>query len=322
MAGLFPGICNAQNVDANGQPLANAVLTVFQGGTDALASVFQDIGLIIPAQNPMTADITGRLPLFYVADGTYKVRLVDQYGVQIYFYPQVASIGASTSGGGGTPVDPTTIFQTGDPLWQPVNIPRTGWVRLNGQTLGSATSGASERANADCHNLFLFIWNNFNRAHCPVVGGAGANAAADWAANKQITLFDMRGKTAAGLDGMGNARANFIPDGNVTSGGGDTGDTPAGSGGEANHVLVVAEMAAHIHPIQDEEHSHANQFGISGEASPGVAASGGVQYMNPVGDTPTEPSFTGINTTEANAGGGGAHNNMQPFVLGCWYIKL
>jgi hypothetical protein len=319
MAGLFPSIGNSQNVDANGRPLAFAVLTVFLGGTTAQAQVFQDIGLIIPGQNPMVADITGRLPLFYVPDGTYRVRLVDRFGAGIFDYPQVASIGASSTGGGGTPVDPTTVFQTGDPLWQSVNTLRTGWVRQNGFTIGSATSGSSERANTDCQNLFLFLWNNYSNAKCPVVGGRGASAAADWAANKQITLPDMRGRTAAGVDAMGNARANIIPDGNVTSAG-DTGDTPGATGGEANHTLLPGELAAHSHPITDVQHSHGmHQFvAFTPTVNPQLTyADGGGG-----GAGSTGAAFTGINTTNNNVGGGGAHNNMGPFSLGTWFIKL
>ena len=119
--------------------------------------MFQDIGLIIPGQNPMTADITGRLPLFYVADGTYQVRLVDQYGMLIYDYPQVASIGASSTGGGGTPVDPTTVFQTGDELHLTVTGPRTGWVRDNGLTIGSATSGWQARQQRLSESLSVLL---------------------------------------------------------------------------------------------------------------------------------------------------------------------
>jgi len=326
MAGLFPGICNAQNVDANGQPLANAVLTVFQGGTDALASVFQDIGLAIPGQNPMTADITGRNPLFYVADGVYKVRLVDQYGVQIYSYPQVASIGASASGGGGSAVDPTTIFQTGDELFQKVNIPRTGWVRQNGQTIGSATSGASERANADCQALFLFLWNNYPNGACPVVGGRGASAAADWAASKQLTLYDMRARNAAGLDGMGNARAGLIPDNSILStisGGHDTADTPGAFGGAANSFITQPYLPninfAVTIPAGQGSHQHSTDGNLGGVGTNG----GPLQAIGVAGANNTAvatlPQMTG---TAASGGGGVAFPTMAPFAIGTWYVKL
>lgn len=81
-----------------------------------------------------------------------------------------------------------------------------GFVGLIGRTIGSATSGATERANADCETLFLQLW-----PVCSVVGGKGASAAADWSANKQLTLPDHRGRTIAAPDVMfGSANANVI----------------------------------------------------------------------------------------------------------------
>lgn len=68
-----------------------------------------------------------------------------------------------------------------------------GWVRLHGGTIGSASSGASERAHADTHDLFVLLWNEFDNTAAPVIGGRGASAEADWTANKRITLFDDRG---------------------------------------------------------------------------------------------------------------------------------
>lgn len=318
MAGLFPSIANSQNVDVNGQPLAGAVLTVYNGGTQALASCFQDIGLAIPAQNPMTADETGRLPIFYVNDGVYAVLLRDESGTQIYFYPQVASIGASSSGGGGSGVDPTTIFQTGDPIWLPRAGIRAGWVRMNARTIGSATSGATERANNDCQNLFLELWGDYPDAKCPVLGGRGVSAAADWAANKQITAPDMRGKGPFGLDGMGNARANVIPDSNVR--GGDTGDTADAIGGEANHVLTVGELAAHTHGTTESPHSHGFTYTTTTTNPGGGGIVLGIQQSGGSNGVTTQTASTGL-TVNSN-GSSTAHNTMSPFALGTWYLKL
>lgn len=235
MAGTFPGTANTQQHDINGQPLANCILTVYQGGTTALASTFQDIGLVIPAPNPLVADATGRIPLFFVADGSYALRLTDQNGIQSnggFFYPQIPSIGASSSGGGGTPVDPTTIFSTGMWTWKPDASTMAGWVRINGRTMGNAASGASERANADTQALYIYIWQTYSQPTantvCPVVGGIGASALADYNANKQITLKDMRGRAPFGLDDMGNAAAGAFTgvafqSGNATTGGSSCG---------------------------------------------------------------------------------------------------
>ena len=338
MAGLFPSICGCQNVDEDGQPLAFSVLTVYNGGTLALASCFQDIGLAIPAQNPMTADITGRLPFFYVNDGIYRVRLVDQNGVLIYDYPQVASIGASSSGGGGSAVDPTTIFQTGDELFRKIGGQRVGWVRQNGLTIGSATSGGSERANADTQNLFLYLWANYTNVSCPVVGGRGASAAADWAANKQITLPDMRGRAAFGKDGMGNARANLIPDSNVSSsvsGGPDTGDTDAAFGGQANQTASTALSSVNQLPLFTPTGAiggsqtiglntggivnfDLNGVNISVSQAPGQAYRGQYQING------TNFNFTGtpIGSAAPAPATSASFAVMNPFVLGTWFIKL
>lgn len=318
MAGLFPSIANSQNVDVNGQPLEASVLTVYNGGTLVLASCFQDIGLAIPAQNPMTADATGRLPIFYVGDGVYRIRLVDQTGVLIYDYPQVASIGASSSGGGGSGVDPTTIFQTGDELFQKVaNLVRAGWVRQNARTIGSATSGATERANNDCQNLFLFIWNNYPDAKCPVIGARGANAAADWAANKPISTPDMRGKGPFGLDGMGNARANVIPDANVQ--GGDTGDTADGRVGTTTHAVAQANLPAVALPVSGNVVT--SETIIAGPSLNNVQG-GGSQGGVSIGGSIVNTNTLAIAGNTGNLGSGVALETISPGALGTWYIKL
>lgn len=242
MAGTLVGVSNTQQHDINGQPLASCILTVYQGGTTNLANVYQDIGLLLAAPNPMTGDASGRLPLFYLADGTYAARLTDQYGVQTnggFYYPQIPSIGASTSGGGGTPVDPTTVFSTGMWTWKPDSSTMTGWVRLNGRTIGNAASGASERANADTQALFTYIWATYVDTICPVLGGRGANALADFNANKQITLLDMRGRAPFGLDDMGNAALNAFTGITFTKGNATTGGS---SGGSNSITLVTANL--------------------------------------------------------------------------------
>lgn len=64
-----------------------------------------------------------------------------------------------------------------------------GWIKLDGLTIGSATSGATNRANTDTEALFLYLWDYFDDSEAPVIGGRGASAAADWSANKEITLI-------------------------------------------------------------------------------------------------------------------------------------
>lgn len=245
MAGCFPGVANTQQHDVNGQPLASCLLTVYQGGsTSALASTYQDIGLTIPATNPLVGDATGRIPLFFVADGSYGLRLTDQNGIQSnggFFYPSVPSIGASSSGGGGTVVDPTTVFSTGDVKWRLEESTISGWVRINGRTIGNASSGASERANADCQALFVYIWTTYADSICPVVGGRGASALSDFNANKQITLLDARGRSIFGVDDMGNAALGAFTGVTFTKGNATTGGA---SGGVNSTALTQAQLPA------------------------------------------------------------------------------
>jgi hypothetical protein len=77
-----------------------------------------------------------------------------------------------------------------------------GWVIANDGTIGDAASGASTRANADCQNLFTFLWNNFSNGFCPVTGGRGANALADWNAHKVIQTGFLAGRVL-GVAGSG-----------------------------------------------------------------------------------------------------------------------
>ena len=85
----------------------------------------------------------------------------------------------------------------------------TGWLKLRGQTMGSAASGATE-ASGDNEALFKALWDAVEDAEAPVSSGRGANAQADWDANKTITLIDARGRVPAGLDNMGGASANVL----------------------------------------------------------------------------------------------------------------
>lgn len=82
------------------------------------------------------------------------------------------------------------------------STPAGGWLPLDGSiaTIGSATSGA-DYANAAAANLFAMFWNQYSNALCPVSGGRGANAAADFAANKTLTIPDETGRVSINQGG-------------------------------------------------------------------------------------------------------------------------
>lgn len=82
----------------------------------------------------------------------------------------------------------------------------SGWLKANGQTIGNAASGATNRANADTEALFTLLWTEHDNTVLPIQTSAGAastrgaSAAADYAANKRLPLPDYRGEFMRGLD--------------------------------------------------------------------------------------------------------------------------
>lgn len=113
-----------------------------------------------------------------------------------------------------------------------LTISPPGWVFLNGKTIGNASSGATERANADTQDLFELLWNNVSDTYAPVSGGRGANATSDFNANKTIQLLDPIGRT-------------FVVNGTPSV------LTPPPVLGEdrgnENVTLVKANLAPHVH---------------------------------------------------------------------------
>lgn len=305
------------NTNACGTPLIGGLLYFYQIGTNnVVQNSFQDTGLTLTNPWPLVLDANGRVPPFYLADGSVHVRLTDANGVVQFDNLSMLVIGPSGGGGGGAGVDPTTVASTGEVKWRPGTEFLTGWVKLNGQTIGNAGSGATQRASADTSALFTWIWNNCPDPHCPVVGGRGATAAADFAANKQITLLDMRARIQAGLDDMGNTAAGRLLSSNVTSGGGDTTTTPGATGGEANHTLTQAQLPSYQLPVTDPGHVHGEVINFTGQTGGASMGGSGNQATGPN----TNSATTGI--TVNSGGSGSAHNVMNPFMLGTFYQKL
>lgn len=314
MAGSI-SLSMSQQFDELGKPLSGGKLFFIEAGTTSTPqNAFYDTALTLPLPNPYTLDAAGRITAFYLADGQIKIRLTSSTGVTQIEQDNLLVIGPSSGGGGGGTVDPTTVFQTGDCLWLDIQGTRNGWVRDNGRTIGSASSGATERANADTSALFVYLWNTFSNTICPVSTGRGANAAADFAANKTITLPDKRGYVPGGLDDMGNSAAGRYANVPVVSG--DT--ITAGSVlGEATHTLTVPEIPSHNHTLTDPGHVHTE---VRPTQTYTVGNSAGVGFAEQDTTTNTGLATTGI--TLAATGGGGAHNVTQKTVLGSFFRKL
>lgn len=315
MAGYWPQ-SRSQIHDQNGKPLIGARAFFYAGGTTTPITPYRDYGLTTQHTNPVVADGNGSFPPVYLDedDAFYRLRVTTAGGVLVYDDDQLPIIGPSGGGGGPppAPVDPNSVSLTGDIIVRYDTNLRPGFVRLNGRTIGTATSGASERANADCQPLFEHLWN----LGADVTGGRGASAAADWAANKPLVLPDFRGRVPVGLDTMGNIAAARLV----------AATTLGQAGGAEKITLTEAQMPPHAHDItiaEDGEHDHLQRG--TGASTGGSSTS--AMYSNslaaPGNQIPTAKA--GVhkhNATAAPKGGGGAHDNVQPYMAITLYIRL
>lgn len=108
--------------------------------------------------------------------------------------------------GSGQITGSDSSFQTGDFLFKMRATAPTGWIAGDGSTIGAPGSGAT-RASADTLALFTLWWSDFSDALLPIFTSTGAastrgvSAAADWAALKRLTVFDLREEFVRGGGG-------------------------------------------------------------------------------------------------------------------------
>lgn len=318
-AGTIPGFSLAQQQDSNGTPLAGCKLYTIQAGTTSTPqTAYQDSGLTIPLPYPVLCDAYGRLPQIFLADGSIKLRLTKSNGTQVFSADGILVVGASSGGGGGSPVDATTIFQTGDVMWLDVDGVRTGWVRDNGRTIGSATSGATERANADTLALYTFLWDTYSDAICPVSTGRGANAAADYAANKSIGTPNKQGLHTGGLDGMGNAASSVwasipVVSGTVTTSGSIIGATLS--------TLLTANLPPYT-PAGTATFTGNAMSNVLDNLSSLTTGGGSFNFNYPASQSSPTPTGTVSFTGTPQGGTSTAFGNVAKTVLGTFYRKL
>lgn len=207
-------------------------------------------------------------------------------------------------------------FTTGDCKHSINPTAATGWLVYQGQgTIGDPTSTATVRANADCSTLFQMIWNQISDTYCPVLGGRGANALADFNAHKQITLPWFSGRTVIGAGG-GGALTNRAVGLYL---------------GEEAHTQLVAEIGAHFHSagISDPGHTHSGSCSGSTNASSTGGGAFPTGYSGSVALS-INAAATGVlvnggpngNNTTYTAGSSTPFNVMQPSVALWTHLKL
>lgn len=189
-----------------------AANTMFMLQFDGVLTMTHGASLNLPGGADITTAAGDEAILFATAANT--VRVVS------YTKADGTAVSGSGSGGGS--------FAGEIRQYLGISAP-SGWLILNGDTIGSAASGATH-AHADYETLYTLFWDSMADAQAPVSSGRGASAAADFAANKTLTMVDARGRVTAGTGS-----------GSMT--------THGATGGAETHTLTTAQMPAHTHDI-------------------------------------------------------------------------
>ena len=344
-------ICLTQQVhNATHEPLVGGLLYSFQAGTLNPQNAYRTSALTAGTEfpNPLTLDASGRIPQMFYADGVIRLILTDSLGVAQFDYDNVPILGSSAGGGGVDTTDVTRLYGTGDVKLKYGSGVLAGYVRGNARTIGSATSGATELADATAQALFQYFWNQSAAdLSLAVLPDRGVSAVADWTANKQIETPDFRGYVIGGVDGMGNSRANRLAASKWDSHG-------IAFGGVEAPTITLANMPLHKHDVSVTGVSVSGSY--SGSASVTVPAlsgdlgfrydgpgafGGGLQSGSGLGfvqggsrtitvngsgaSGSSSGSFSGSGSatiSEANKGSGTAFNITQPTRLVTVYFRL
>ena len=166
----------------------------------------------------------------------------------------------------------------------------TGYLVCNGDTIGSATSGASF-SGINYQEVYYFLW-----AYAPslftsvgIVTPKGTTAAEDWTANKRLSIPDLRNRVIVGA-------------GNTWSSG--------TLGGESTHTLLTTELPEHTHNIYTENPYSPNYYSWP------YGYVGTTGFMGSAAGADLNQGY-GLSSP---TGGGGSHNNMPPFYAGVWLL--
>lgn|GEM_PF-987144 len=227
MASVVLCPASGQTVMRNGRPAVGAKILFYNAGTTTPRTVYVDANLQAPHPRPVLTDGEGLVPPIYIGTGSYKYRVLTPNDVIIYEVDglpgAVGSTDAPDPGESYPLTDPTSVLITGDLQPSYRTGSRAGFARCNGNTIGTAASGASEIAVGlpsnqeqpigSAYRLFVHLWEtdpNLPVYSAGVEVARGATAISDWDANRQLGLPDARGRALLGLDGMGGPDANRL----------------------------------------------------------------------------------------------------------------
>ncbi|WP_431204324.1 phage tail protein [Bradyrhizobium betae] len=136
-------------------------------------------------------------------------------------------------------------------------------------------------------------------------------------ASSTFNIPDLRGRVTAKKDDMGGLAAGRLTSSYL----GAMATSLGAAGGSESQNLTVAQMPAHSHGVTDPGHTHTPNgvsAGLWGDNISGSAADGGNAFQ--MTHTSIPIATTGISIQ--NAGGGGAHNNVQPTIICNYVIRI
>lgn len=172
----------------------------------------------------------------------------------------------------------------------------TGWLLCDG----------TEKAIATYPNLYAVLGTTYGT----LTNGAGA------AGTTHFRVPDTRGRVPMGSGtgaGDGSSGSNSVPSGTAL-----TARTLGSWGGAQTHTLTASELAPHYHAIYTKNDDFNSTSG-------GTAV--GPTFHNAVDGTTTLNRFTDIvrqmtTTAGVDVAGGSAHNNIQPYIVMNYIIKV
>lgn len=276
--------------DDNGVLAEGALAYFYEAGTSTPKAVYSNGGESTAHEFPVEAD-GGRWPAVFIPFGSYKVIIKTAGGTTLFSADDVPNEAPNDT---EVTVDEDALYQTGDYIFVGKNGTRSGAVRCNGRTIGDASSAGTERANADCADLFAYLWNNYANGQAAVSTGRGATAVADFAAHKTIALPDHRGSHLIGFDDMGSSNSAQLSGITATSG---------------SSILAGSILGGNYHPLTIAELPVVTPAGtLSTSAVTGTAAAQAF--------TGTNATITATGTNAASALTGGTTAAISRFPTG------
>lgn len=199
----------------------------------------------------------------------------------------------------------------------------TGYVIASEKTIGNGSSGATARANEDCLALYQHLWNNYSNAICPVTGGRGVSALADFDAGKTMGLLDVRGRTFFNKDNAGGSTAGRI----TTANSGFDGTSLGASGGNEQIVLPRSSLpnvtlSGTTNTTGAHTHTYTDYTGGQPVSTGSATAANDTGVIN--SQTSSNGNHSHTVTTESINGGvtQTAVNKMPPAMIQLFCLKL